>query len=154
MVMLGSILVMLSASLATVGGVPTAPTTGREFSMARGIGVGELARVQLYTHAQERLRECVMRAHEGALSQRELRLGRRAVEAALDGALRSCDAVLARGDRQRIEEARAAFNQSRMSSMEWEYFGPTPDPQWGWDPARQFESTGGVLLADSTLHGR
>ena len=154
MAMLGSILVMLSASLATVGGVPTAPGTAREFSLAAGIGVGELARVQLYTHAQERLRECVMRAHDGVLSRRDLRLGRRAVEAALEGALRSCDAVLAHGDRQRIEQARAAFNQARILSMEWEYFGAEPRPEWGWDPARQSESTGGVLLAGAPLHGR
>ena len=91
-------------------------------------------RVSAYDYAKSRLVECVQQTSDGLLTQVELRASRNAIESVLDAALVACDAIFFPGDVSKIDEARSQFNQARISSMEWEYFGSQPAPEWGWDP--------------------
>ncbi|MSR29672.1 MAG: hypothetical protein EXS03_08900 [Phycisphaerales bacterium] len=96
----------------------------------------ELPQVQAYDEARAYLAEAITWAFDGSLSQRELRVRRRAFEVSLDETLESIPAATAPGDLAFVEEARSQFNQARIISMEWEHFGAVADPAWGWDPLR------------------
>ncbi len=145
MIVLPSILVTLSVSMASAGELGESTRTGLHCPNP----TADAPRVSAYQYARSRLFECVQQAGDGDLSQTELRRSRKAIESVLDATLLACEAVFARGDAVKIDEARSQFNQARISSMEWEYFGSEPAPEWGWDPAAARECAHGYT-ADPT----
>ncbi len=95
---------------------------------------GVLPQERLYSYARQALRISIADACFGELSPGMLRVQRSIIEGALDAMLDECPSTFVQGDCAAIEAARSAFNLERMASMEWEYFGEQPCPEWGWDP--------------------
>jgi hypothetical protein len=122
--------------------------------------VSPVPQVQAYRESERMLQEFVHNAYRGECSQRDLREARLALESALAAELNRLAIAFIPGDRRAVEEARAAFHQQVMRSQEWEYFGPVPQPEWGWYPDRVAESEGislrvedGVTIIDSVTPG-
>jgi hypothetical protein len=116
--------------------------------------------VQAYRESERLLQSFVHSAYRGECSQHDLREARVALESALAVELERLAFAFIPGDRRAVEEARAAFNQQIMRSQEWEYFGPVPQPEWGWYPDRVAQSEGislrvedGATVVDSVTPG-
>lgn len=116
--------------------------------------------VQAYLASERLLQGFVHSAYRGECSQHDLREARVALESALAVELDRLSIAFIPGDRRAVEEARAAFHQQIMRSQEWEYFGPVPQPEWGWYPDRVTQSEGislrvedGVTIVDSVTPG-
>jgi len=110
--------------------------------------------------AAVKLGSCVRRAHQGALSQRELRATRIAIEATLARTVARLPAITRPEDIVILLLAQSRLNQIIIRSQEWEVFGATPRPEWGWDPEREtraFESgfVGGeqVIAGEQVVEG-
>lgn len=101
------------------------------------------------THACEAAREDLLRlvdkARRGEISQQGLRLARRAIEARLEIAVARLAIDLRPGEFAELGEARSRLNQAIIRSQEWEVFGPTDRPEWGWYPSRDIRSTDGTV---------
>ncbi len=126
-------LVLASGVSATAFAAPTAaPTTA----------VASCKAEAAYLEAAKELRSEVKQAHAGTINQETLREHRLELEAKL-----GCDLTLAGtdirpGDMARVLAARSAFHQQVIRSNEWEAFGATPRPEFGWDPAAQIAQDG------------
>lgn len=107
--------------------------------------------VRVYEESAEMLRSFVRGAYRGECSQHELRSARIALESALASELGRLAIEFVPGDRLAMDEARAAFHQQVMRSQEWEYFGPVPQPEWGWDPTRAASSEGISLRVEDSV---
>ena len=98
--------------------------------------------MQAYRASERILQTFVHSAYRGECSQHDLREARIALESALAAELDRLAFAFIPGDGRAVDEARAAFHQQIMRSQEWEYFGPVPQPEWGWYPDRVAESEG------------
>jgi hypothetical protein len=98
--------------------------------------------VQAYRESERLLQSFIHGAYRGECSQHDLREARVALESALAVELERLAIAFIPGDRRALDEARAAFHQQVMRSQEWEYFGPVPQPEWGWYPDRVAQSEG------------
>ena len=107
--------------------------------------------VRVYSESAEMLRSFVLGAYRGECSQQELRSARIALESALANEIGRMAVEFVPGDRRAMDEARAAFHQQVMRSQEWEYFGPVPQPEWGWDPTRVASSEGISLRVEDSV---
>jgi len=122
--------------------VMLAPVLPAAADPARAVPVTPLQAIE---QAREDLAAIVARAHRGELSQRGLRLSRRAIEARLELALASVSVDLRPGEMEMLGEARSKLNQQILRCQEWEFFGPKDRPEWGWYPSRQIRSTDGAI---------
>ena len=132
-----------------------AATAGPSATLASAV-----PQVQAYLESERLLQTFVHSAYRGECSQHDLRDARIALESALAVELERLAFAFIPGDRRAVEEARAAFHQQIMRSQEWEYFGPVPQPEWGWYPDRVAEGEGislrvedGVTIVDSVTPG-
>jgi len=122
--------------------------------------ISPVPQVQAYRESEHLLQSFIHSAYRGECSQHDLREARIALESALAAELDRLAIAFIPGDRRAVEEARAAFHQQIMRSQEWEYFGPVPQPEWGWYPDRVAQSEGislrveeGVTIVDSVTPG-
>jgi hypothetical protein len=143
------------AVLVPSGGPLEASAAGSIASVASSV-----PQVQAYLESERLLESFVHSAYRGECSQRDLRDARMALESALAVELDRLAFAFIPGDRRAVEEARAAFHQQVMRSQEWEYFGPVPQPEWGWYPDRVAQSEGislrvedGATIVDSVTPG-
>ena len=143
------------AVLVPSGGQLAATAAGPRTAAASAV-----PQVQAYLESERILQSFVHSAYRGECSQHDLREARIALESALAAELNRLAFAFIPGDRRAVEEARAAFHQQIMRSQEWEYFGPVPQPEWGWYPDRVAQSEGislrvedGVTIVDSVTPG-
>lgn len=147
---------VLAAAVLAPAGDPLAATAAG----SRAVGASTVPQVQAYLESERLLKSFVHSAYRGECSQRDLREARVALESALEVTLGRLEVAFVPGDRQAVDEARAAFRQQIIRSQEWEYFGPVPRPEWGWYPDRVTESEGialriedGVTIVESMTPG-
>lgn len=140
--------------------VPSGGQLAATAASARAAAVSPVPQVQAFRESERMLKEFVHSAYRGECSQRDLRDARIALESALAAELDRLAFAFIPGDRRAVEEARAAFHQQIMRSQEWEYFGPVPQPEWGWYPDRVAQGEGislrvedGVTIVDSVTPG-
>jgi hypothetical protein len=146
---------MALAALAPSGDQRTATAAGPRASAASPV-----PQVQAYLESERLLRAFVLGAYRGECTQHDLRQARIALESALAVELDRLALAFIPGDARAVDEARAAFHQQIMRSQEWEYFGPVPQPEWGWYPDRVAQSEGislrvedGVTIVESASPG-
>lgn len=149
------VVVLGAAALVPSGGPLEATAAGPMAATASPV-----PQVQAYLESGRLLQSFVHSAYRGECSQQDLRDARMALESALALELDRLAFAFIPGDRRAVEEARAAFHQQVMRSQEWEYFGPVPQPEWGWYPDRVTQSEGislrvedGVTVVDSVTPG-
>lgn len=140
--------------------VPAGGQFAATAASARIATASPVPQVQAYAESERLLQSFVHSAYRGECSQHDLREARVALESALAFELERLSFAFIPGDRRAVEEARAAFHQQIMRSQEWEYFGPVPQPEWGWYPDRVAQSEGvslrvedGVTIVDSVSPG-
>lgn len=140
--------------------VPAGGQFAATAASAKALAASPVPQVQAYRESERLLQSFVHSAYRGECSQHDLREARVALESALAAELERLAFAFIPGDRRAVEEARAAFNQQIMRSQEWEYFGPVPQPEWGWYPDRVAQSEGislrvedGVTIVDSVTPG-
>lgn len=129
--------IALAAAVLVPSGELAATAAGPEAAAASPV-----PQVQAYRESGRLMQSFVHSAYRGECSQRDLREARIALEAALAAELDRLSFAFIPGDRRAVDEARAAFHQQVMRSQEWEYFGPVPQPEWGWYPDRVAQSEG------------
>lgn len=139
------------------------PSGGQLAATAAGphaAAISAVPQVQAYIESERLLQSFVHSAYRGECSQHDLREARVALESALAAELDRLAIAFIPGDRRAVDEARAAFHQQIMRSQEWEYFGPVPQPEWGWYPDRIAQGEGislrvedGVTIVDSVTPG-
>jgi hypothetical protein len=146
---------LVAAALVPSGGDFAATAAG-----PRPSEVSAVPQIQAYRESERMLQSFIHSAYRGECSQHDLREARVALESALAVELDRLAIAFIPGDRRAVEEARAAFHQQVMRSQEWEYFGPVPQPEWGWYPDRVAQSEGislrvedGVTIVDSVTPG-
>ena len=140
--------------------VPSGGQFAATAASAHAAAASPVPQVQAYLESERLLQSFVRSAYRGECSQHDLREARVALESALAVELERLAFAFIPGDRRAVEEARAAFHQQIMRSQEWEYFGPVPQPEWGWYPDRVAQSEGislrvedGVTIVDSVTPG-
>lgn len=140
--------------------VPSGGQFAATAASADAAAVSPVPQVRAYLESERLLQSFVHSAYRGECSQHDLRDARVALESALAAELDRLAFAFIPGDRRAVEEARAAFHQQIMRSQEWEYFGPVPQPEWGWYPDRVAQSEGislrvedGVTIVDSVTPG-
>lgn len=145
-----------AAAVLVPSGDPLAATAAGPSTLA----TSPVPQVQAYRESERLLSTFVRSAYSGECSQHDLREARIALESALVAELDRLAFAFIPGDRRAVEEARAAFHQQVMRSQEWEYFGPVPQPEWGWYPDRVAQSEGislrvedGVTVVESVTPG-
>ncbi len=155
---MGRMLRALALAVAVL--VPTGGQFAATAASAKALAASPVPQVQAYLESERLLQSFVHSAYRGECSQHDLREARVALESALAVELERLAFAFIPGDRRAVEEARAAFNQQIMRSQEWEYFGPVPQPEWGWYPDRVAQSEGislrvedGVTIVDSVTPG-
>lgn len=140
--------------------VPSGSQFAATAAEPRPSAASPVPQVQAYLESERMLQAFIHSAYRGECSQHDLREARVALESALAVELNRLSIAFIPGDRRAVEEARAAFHQQIMRSQEWEYFGPVPQPEWGWYPDRVTQSEGislrvedGVTIVDSVTPG-
>jgi hypothetical protein len=140
--------------------VPSGSDLAATAAGPRAAAVSPVPQVQAYRESERMLQSFIHSAYRGECSQHDLREARVALESALAVELDRLAIAFIPGDRRAVDEARAAFHQQIMRSQEWEYFGPVPQPEWGWFPDRVAQSEGislrvedGATIVDSVTPG-
>jgi hypothetical protein len=140
--------------------VPAGGKVAATAASVAGLAASPVPQVQAYLESERLLQSFVHSAYRGECSQDDLREARVALESALAAELDRLAFAFIPGDLRVVEKARAAFHQQIMRSQEWEYFGPVPQPEWGWYPDRVAQSEGislrvedGVTIVDSVSPG-
>ena len=153
-------LALRATALAAAVLVPAGGHVAATAAIANAHAASPVPQVRAYLESERLLQSFVHSAYRGECSQHDLREARMALESALAVELERLAFAFIPGDRRAVEDARAAFNQQIMRSQEWEYFGPVPQPEWGWYPDRIAHSEGislrvedGVTIVDSVTPG-
>ena len=96
------------------------------------------------------LDQLIQKAHEGKITQEQLRAQRKRVEQKLNASLANAPVEVHTKQQVAVNQARTDLNQKIIGSIEFEFFGPEYRPEWGWFPSRQIQSQGSVLKVDTT----